>query len=95
MKAAQKIIEKTQDPTHWQCPGWAVFNAEGSMQNEDGTRPLQIQAWTEMEAFDGDAEAHRFVVRAAEAGDPAARLALRYVRRYSRPEYDDVMEAAA
>lgn len=95
MKAAQKIIEKTLDPTHWQCPGWAVFNAEGSMLNEDGKRPLQIQAWDEMEAFDDDAAAQRYVVRTAAAGDPAARLALRYVRRYSRPEYDDAMKEAA
>ncbi len=95
MKAAQKIIEKTQDPSHWQCPGWAVFQADGSMLNENGDRPLQIQAWDCMEAFDDDAAAQRYVVRAAEAGDPAARLALRYVRRFSRPEYDDAMEAAA
>ena len=76
--------------------GWAIFMADGSSLNENGDRPFQLQRVDEPEdgsepLFDSDLDAHMHVARLASEGDRTARLALRYLRRYSLPEYIDVL----
>lgn len=71
--------------------GWGVFEAEGSMLIADGKRPLQLQKWDESDRFEDDRAAWTYVVRRAEAGSRHHRLTLRYLRRFSRPEWIEVM----
>jgi len=96
MTAARRLIAPTLDPA---IEGWAIFSAEGSVLNTDGSRPLQLQRWDCPEDADGNPLPPRFesdeaawahVCSSAEGGCRMARLALRYLRRFSRPEYYEI-----
>jgi hypothetical protein len=72
-----------------------VFEAEGSLSNSDGRRPLQLQRWDELDVFEDDKQAHEAVLTAASEGCPTARLALRFVRRFSPAEYATITGESA
>jgi len=75
--------------------GWAIFSTGGGDHS-----PYEIQRidfpdedGLEEPVFAGDAEAHEFVRRQAEAGDRLALAALEFLREHSPEEYITVTES--
>lgn len=75
----------------WETLGWAVADADGSSLNEDGERPYQLQRYDEDSPFDDDEHAHRHVLACAQRGDQMALETLRFLKAYSRREFDQIM----
>ena len=72
--------------------GWAIFDADGSVQNKDGRSPFQLQRIDEMEKFDGDIEAWRYVIDRAKEGSLLHLGALRFLAAESPGEIDQIAE---
>ncbi|MBN9548496.1 MAG: hypothetical protein J0H31_06330 [Alphaproteobacteria bacterium] len=81
-----------------QAEGWDIFEAEGSISNENGDRPFQLQALDDSDIFTGhnrDVDAWRHVYTKAQAGSPLHQQALDFLREHSPAEYEAIVKEAA
>ena len=70
--------------------GWDVFLAEGSMLNENGDRPYQLQRLDEEAILMDDAAAWRLVWKRAAEGSQSHQKALDFLMDHSMPEYEAI-----
>lgn len=67
--------------------GWDVFEASGSIQNDNGNRPFQLQRLDEEAILPDDLAAWHLVWRRAAEGSEAHQKALDFLMDHSIAEY--------
>lgn len=90
-------------PTAWsfdqqenaQAEGWDIFEASGSMQNEDGRSPFQLQKIDESGILESDQDAWRLVFKRAEEGSALHVAAVEFLRTQSPGEYELIQKEIA
>jgi|JI10StandDraft_1071094.scaffolds.fasta_scaffold519749_3 hypothetical protein len=80
-----------EDAANAQAEGWDIFEASGSMANEHGDRPFQLQSIDEMDALADDMAAWLLVRARAQAGDGRHQRALEFLKTRSPAEYSDII----
>ncbi|TPL66588.1 hypothetical protein [Mesorhizobium sp. B2-4-1] len=77
-----------------QAEGWDIFEASGSILNENGDHPFQLQACDESDAFTGDMrdmKAWNHVYTKAHAGSRLHQQALNFLKEQSEPEFEAII----
>ncbi|RUU78224.1 hypothetical protein [Mesorhizobium sp. M7A.F.Ca.MR.362.00.0.0] len=80
--------------TDAQREGWDIFEASGSMLNENGDRPFQLQALDESDKFVGDerdSKAWDHVYNLAHVGSLLHQQALNFLKEHSLPEFEAII----
>ncbi|TIW53840.1 MAG: hypothetical protein E5V54_24060 [Mesorhizobium sp.] len=81
-----------------QAEGWDIFEASGSISNENGDREFQLQALDDSDIFTGetrDIDAWRHVYTQAFAGSALHQHALNFLREHSPGEYEAIVKEVA
>lgn len=81
-----------------QAEGWDIFEASGSISNENGDREFQLQALDDSDVFTGetrDVDAWRHVYTQAQAGSPLHQQALAFLREHSPAEHEAILKEVA
>ncbi|TGT64053.1 MULTISPECIES: hypothetical protein [unclassified Mesorhizobium] len=81
-----------------QAEGWDIFEASGSISNENGDREFQLQALDDSDIFTGetrDVDAWRHVHAKAQTGSPLHQQALAFLREHSPGEYEAIIKENA
>lgn len=72
--------------------GWDIFEASGSIQNENGDRDFQLQRLDEEAILADDVEAWRLVWKRAGEGSEPHQKALDFLMDHSMAEYVAILE---
>lgn len=75
----------------FQAEGWEIFEASGSVQNDNGDRPFQLQRLDEEAILPDDVTAWAIVLRRAHGGSEPHQKALNFLREHSPAEFEAII----